>query len=51
VNVFQLGFILTMTTGVIMLGLSLPGLNIVVKNMLNEGLRSAMLMASATRGS
>jgi flagellar biosynthetic protein FliR len=51
VNVFQLGFILTMLVGITMLGLSLPGLNVVIKNMLNEGLRSAVLMASATRGS
>jgi len=50
VNVFQLGFILTMLVGLTMLALSLPGLNVVVKNMLNEGLRSAVLMASATRG-
>lgn len=50
VNVFQLGFILTILMGIVMLGMSLPGLNVVFKNLFLEAIRSSLMMAAATRG-
>jgi flagellar biosynthetic protein FliR len=50
VNVFQLGFILTILVGIVMLGMSLPGLNVVFKNLFLEAIRSSLMMAAATRG-
>lgn len=47
VNVFQLGFILTVGLGIVILSLSLPGLEAIVRRLVNDGVRAAMLMARA----
>lgn len=47
VNVFQLGFIITVGAGILVLSLSIPSLRVVLQGVIKESVVAAMLMARA----
>lgn len=47
VNVFQLGFIVTVGAGIFVLALSIPSLRVVLQSLIEESVRAAMGMARA----